>query len=79
MPIFDVLCPDHGTQEAFAHDSANTSCPLCMKPAKRVWNAPATFRIDFTPGWDMGLGKHVNSKQERDNILAEKNLRRVRD
>lgn len=79
MPFFDILCSAHGKQETFSRDPAELECPLCNKPAKRVWSNPASFRIDFTPGWDPGFGQNVGTKRERDNKLAEKNWRRIRD
>lgn len=79
MPLFDVLCPEHGRQEAFAHDPASLGCPLCSQKVERVWSNPATFRMDFREGWDPGFGKNIATKRERDNLLSEKNWRRIRD
>ena len=79
MPFFDVLCSTHGKQETFSRDPAELACPLCSKAAKRVWSKPASFRIDFKPGWDPGFGRYVDTKRDRDNTLAEKNWRRIKD
>lgn len=79
MPRFDVLCPEHGVQEVFGRDPDHLGCPLCSSSVKRVWSRPASFRIDFTEGWDPGAGKNFATKQERDNWVAESGSRRIKD
>jgi hypothetical protein len=45
---------------------------------RRVFSAPS-MRIDFVPGFDIGLGKTFYTKKERDDELERKGLRKVRD
>lgn len=79
MPFFDILCAEHGKQETFSRDPAKLECPFCKKSVKRLWSQPASFRVDFTPGWDPGFGQNIATKRERDNKLVEQNLRRIKD
>jgi hypothetical protein len=76
MPFFDVRCDIHGRQEV---TSVSQGCPLCGKKVKRLWTAPPKIVVDFRDGWDMGAGKYFNTKMERDNWVAEKGIRRIRD
>jgi hypothetical protein len=78
MPIVDVRCDEHGIQEIFASSLSRLSCPLCQKQAKRVWTAPATYRMDFRSGWDMGAGKNFYSKRDRENWISTSDSRRIR-
>lgn len=78
MPTFDVLCDIHGRQEVLT-DSVPKGCPLCQRPVKRLWTAPPKIVVDFRDGWDMGAGKYFATKRERDNWIAEKGIRRIRD
>lgn len=78
MPFFDVICADHGRQETFSHSPADLRCPLCDLLAKRVWSAPPRAIIEFRDGFDPGFGQYISTKRERDNLLAQKNWRKVR-
>jgi hypothetical protein len=40
---------------------------------------PIRFKIDFTPGWDMGLGKYIGTKRERDTTADKMGLERRKD
>ena len=77
MPYFDVLCDVHGRQEVYG--SVSKGCPSCGRKVKRLWTAPPKVVVDFREGWDMGAGKVFNTKRERDNWVAEKGIRRLKD
>ena len=76
MPIFDVLCDEHGTQEVFGKEML---CPICSKPARRLFTSPATHRVDFRSGWDMGAGQNFYSKRDRENWISTSDSRRIKD
>ena len=46
---------------------------------RRAFSAPARIKVDFVPGFDIGLGKDFSTKKERDDELERKGLRKVRD
>lgn len=52
-------------------------CSLCGKKAQRIFSL-AGFTIDFTPGFDVGLGRHIETKAERENYIAENGIRKLR-
>ncbi len=52
-------------------------CPDCKKEGKRVFN-PKTFIMDFTAGFDPGLGEHMNTARQRDTFVDKNNLRRIK-
>jgi len=54
-----------------------TNCPLCGKSAQRVYSL-AGFTMSFRAGFDVGLGRNVNSEAERQNILAEEGIRQIK-
>ncbi len=53
-------------------------CPDCKKEGGRVYH-PKHFVMDFTAGYDPGLGKYMNSARERDTFVDKNNLRRAKD
>lgn len=77
MPYFDVACAKHGRQEVFG--SVPTGCPLCGSKVKRLWSNPPKIVVDFTSGWDMGAGRYFDTKRARDNWVAQKGIRRIKD
>jgi hypothetical protein len=44
-----------------------------------MWSGGFKINVDFSSGWDMGAGRYFNTKRERDNWIAEKGTRRIRD
>ena len=79
MPIFDVECQDHGRQETFASSHSGLTCPVCGRRVERRYSSPPTFKAEFSDGWDMGLGRNFYSQRERDNYIAERGIRRIRN
>ena len=79
MPLFDVICPAHGQQEALAKDSSSLACPVCGSRVERKFSSPPVFRMEFSAGWDMGAGRHFDTKRQRDNWIAERGTRKIRD
>ena len=75
MILYSFSCPEHGDFSDFrdVEDRNNGKCEKC----KRVYGNFG-ISIDFTPGWDVGFGKYIDTKRQRDNLLSEKGLRRER-
>ena len=80
MPLVGYECEEHGYFDCFHNfvDEYVGICDKCGRTGRRVWE-PAAFVIDFTPGFDVGLGEYVDTKKQRENIVAQNNLRRVKD
>lgn len=81
MGFYDYFCDDCGEpyeiyQRMF--DKHVYRCPKCKRMARRIYSATVFF-FDFKDGWDMGLGRNVDTKKERETIMREKGLRRIRD
>lgn len=73
--IYPFLCPEHGEQEIIGgYDQASAAdCPECGKPMRRLYTA-VPYTVDFHPGWQPAFGKWVDTKRERDNLVAEQGL-----
>lgn len=81
MPLYSFACDMCGVEwdEFQSRDRKHVSnCPECGVPVKQRFTPPS-FRIDFKPGWDPGLGQYVDTKRDRENIVAKNDLRRWRD
>lgn len=80
MPLVGYNCKKHGYFDCFHkfEDVYKGECPVCGSEGSRVWE-PSMFVVDFRDGFDPGLGEYVATKRQRDNLVAERNLRRVRD
>ena len=59
-------------------DCNKGKCPKCRKIGQRKFD-PCHVYIDFRPGWDMSLNRHIDTKRQRDDILREKGLTRYKD
>lgn len=82
MPIYTYFCDECRKEYDVLQPISNKhsyKCEKCGTQTRRVFTAPATFRMDFTPGWDVGLGQYVDTKRQRENIMAEKGLARIKD
>ncbi len=45
-------------------------CPKCGVPGKRVWTSFKVYQSSyFTPGYDVGLGKHFETDHARNEYL----------
>jgi predicted nucleic acid-binding Zn ribbon protein len=79
--LLDFVCDECGNRREDVYvksgRTANETCS-CGSPMRRVFSAPS-MRIDFVPGFDIGLGKTFYTKKERDDELERKGLRKVRD
>lgn len=53
-------------------------CPKCKKEGKRIYHSKP-FIIDFRPGFDPGLGAHMDTARQRDTYADKHELRRVRN
>lgn len=80
MPLYEYSCPEHGSFDEFQkmHTEHRARCPKCGQVARRNF-AIGGFTIDFRPGWDSGFGKYIDTKKQRENLLAEKNWSRIKD
>ena len=71
---------DVGEEEIFMHMNEYhiPQCRKCGKEMRRIFKSVSfSFNFDFTPGYDTGLGEYCDTKRQRDNFVAQKNLRRV--
>jgi len=78
MPMYEFKCDKCGGSLTDIYDYDNIGNPLCCKkPMRRVFSM---FRaiIDFRDGFDIGLGKYFNTARERNNYIAEHDIRRLR-
>jgi hypothetical protein len=78
VPIYPFSCPEHGETNivgSFGSISGGNipKCPECDKYMVRQWT-PIPHVVDFRPGWQPAFGKNVDTKRERDNLVAEKGL-----
>jgi len=80
MPVYSYDCDTHGRYEALMEMARCNEgvCPECGKVGRRRFDMCHVY-VDFSPGWDVLLNKHVDTKRERDRILAEKGLVRYKD
>ena len=79
MAIYEFHCAKHGAFDVFQRMNAKhqAACPECGARARRVYS-PATTVVDFSAGWDMGLGMNIDTKKQRDEELRKRNLGRIR-
>ncbi len=80
MPLFDICCDRHGKQEVLSSTSDSLDCPVCGQKAERLYTkGRIKIVMDFTDGWDSGAGRYFATARERNNWVAEKGIRRIRD
>lgn len=77
--IYQFRCEQHGDFEEWQdmNDEHSANCPTCNSIAKRVYT-PVRHSVDFRPGFDWGLGEYIDTKRQRENIVAESDLRRIK-
>lgn len=81
MPLYSFACDVCGVQwdEFQSRGQRHVAvCPECGDKVKQRFTPPS-FRIDFVPGFDAGLGEYIDTKRQREEVVARNNLRRVRD
>jgi putative FmdB family regulatory protein len=90
MALREYQCPKCGPFDMIYHGAypKQLDCPDCGKPSTfnlvpkgaRI-KGGGGFRtiVDFRDGWDPGLGEYVSTKRQRQNLLDENHLRRVKD
>lgn len=80
--LLDLECPDHGqvlTDHLVKSHKDLPNCPICNKPTRRLWGVGSLHVfVDFYPGYDRAVEKYFYTKRERDNYLAEHDLRKIR-
>ena len=79
MPLVEARCKDHGAYEALVLRRDQAVCPTCGKEGKTVFNAPATYRMDFRSGCSPGAGKYFATKKQRETWMRSSNSRRIKD
>ena len=79
MPLVESRCRDHGAYEALVLRRDQAVCPTCGEAGKTVFNAPATYRVDFRSGWSPGAGEYFDTKRQRENWMVESGSRRIKD
>lgn len=80
MPLREYVCRECGKvfEELFNDKYPKSLKCSCGGRAEYRLGAPA-FKFDFWAGWDDGAGAYFNSQRERDNEIAKKGLRRIKD
>lgn len=78
MPLYEFKCEQCGKIITEMYDMNGIRKPTCC--GKRADRKYSTFTkiVDFRDGFDAGLGKYFNTARERNNYIAEKNLRRIK-
>lgn len=81
MPIRLYKCPICGSEMQELHFGVypNRIKCKCGKDALLKWTAPSLVKTDFRPGFDIGLGRHFETKRQRDNYTAAHNISEVKD
>ena len=79
MMRYDFLCEEHGVFEEFLtmKEKHEAICPVCKTKARRLFNS-VPHTVDFTSGYDPGLGEYVDTKRQRENIISKSGLRRIK-
>jgi len=69
MPLYEFFCPVHGDFSEFREvgDCNKGKCSKCKRKFSNFG-----ISVDFRPGWDPGFGKYIDTRRQRDNLLAEK-------
>ena len=79
MALFEYECDCGRKKEVFSTAPRPPMCE-CGKKMKRKWSGGSLgIKFTFKSGWDEGLGMHIETKKQRDEILREKHLRRITD
>ena len=79
MMRYDFFCEEHGPFEKILSmdEEHEALCPVCKTKARRLFNS-LPFSVDFTAGYDPGLGEYVDTKRQRENIISKSDLRRIK-
>ena len=81
MILYGFICENKGCrQKEFdvrcSPDDIKGLCPKCSVAGRRLYSAP-TITVDFRPGWDAGIGEHVDTKKQRTHLMEEKGLEKI--
>lgn len=76
MPLYPYKCKTCGKEEDFLLDYEHKDPLCCNNPMERTFTTFG-FSVDFKEGWDAGAGRYFDTKRERNNWIAENNLRRI--
>ncbi len=80
MPVFEFHCDRCDLSEDVfqgAHEVHEHKCDKCGNPSRRIYS-PAITVMEFSAGFDMGLGTYVDTKKQRETEMRERNLVRIR-
>ena len=78
--MLDAFCDLCGREVEVLVGSRDTVTRCeCGKKMRYKYSNPPKIKVDFVPGFDIGLGVDIQTKAQRDAILEEKGLRKVRD
>jgi len=89
VPLYDAVCPAHGTFEALAKWDATITCKQCGAESKRMVSVPAKTATLWNSGWNSGLegsgfysysaGQHVGNKREEEAIMTSRGFVNEKD
>lgn len=74
---FRCKCGEEFQEMQSPHQEHRAPCPKCRKKAKMVFTSFST-RSGFTEGFDVAAGRHFNTDRQRNNFIAENQMRRIR-
>lgn len=82
MPQFRFKCDECGRESMellLVRQEIRADCE-CGQPMRRLWDAPAKHRLDFIPGYDLGLDQTFSMQSERDEYLVKnsEDVRRIK-
>ena len=82
MAIYEFTCDECGkffdVHQSIEIKGPHTAMCACGKEARRVFT-PTGFRTDFHSGQDDGIGAYLDTKKDRERVMREKGLERIRD
>lgn len=76
MPLFDYVCIacDAVHEHLARPGDVVRECDDCGGPAERQMGVPVVFADSITPYYDHGLGATVESRTQKNKLMAEKSL-----
>ena len=73
--IYEFVCDEcgkHYETDQKMNDSHEYTCE-CGEKTRRIYTA-TPHKVDFRHGYDVGLGKYIDNKKQREDVRREKGL-----
>jgi len=83
MPIYRYHCKHcnkiyEPLQTVKQMEEEGFQCPECKRKTK-LKPSSFSFKFDFRPGYDAGLGQYIDTAKQREQVMREQGARRIRD